>query len=162
MSDLLTMGRGLAAVVGVIAKDRDGKPLELTNGGTYRKLKLSVTDANGKGGYIYDPIWGGDKEKIASIVDAIGDEYLKERFKKGLLQDGELFGYEFEVMIGVKKPKPGSGYDAQNIIDCYRKKRALTATQVLLNGSTPEYVPQQRPVGGMSEPNVYDDYVPDF
>ena len=156
MSNLLAMGRALASVVGKITT-KNGKKLMMSNGETYRKLKLSVIDANGNCGYIYDPIWGGDKEKIASIVDAIGDEYLKERFKNGLLEDEELFGHEFEVRIGVKYPKPGTGFDKQNIIDCYTKKRALTATQVLLNGSAPEYVPQQRPVGGMSEMELSDD-----
>lgn len=157
MSDLLAMGEGMGIIVGVIDKDKDGNPLKMNNGGTYRKIKLTVVDELGARGYIYDPIFGGDKSKIKAMVESNGNASLIDKFNKGTLQDSDLFGKRVRCVIGIKYPKEGTGYDPQNIIDCYMPYEPPTATQMLLNGATPEYVPQQRPVGGMSDAELNDD-----
>jgi len=139
MSKLLRMGKAVATIVDVYTTDREGKELEMKNGGKYRKFKLSVIDANGNGGYVFDPIFGGDKKKIKQMVDSIGDHYLIDKFNKGTLVDEELFGRDVFCLVGVKKGN--EGYDDQNVIDRYLQRSFATATETLLSGAKALYVP---------------------
>jgi hypothetical protein len=133
------MGKAEATIVDVYTTDREGKELEMKNGGKYRKFKLSVIDANGNGGYVFDPIFGGDKKKIKQMVDSIGDQSLIDKFNKGTLVDEELFGRDVFCLVGIKEGK--EGYDDQNVIDRYLARSFATATETLLNGATASYSP---------------------
>lgn len=119
-ASLLKTGKYEFYITGIITTDREGSPLKMRDGNSYKKFKLAVINRESYTQPVYDPLFGEDDEKVEQIIKSIGSESLFHRFKSGHLELKDLVGTGGYCIIGVREGR--DGYDDQNNIECYLQK----------------------------------------
>lgn len=117
---LLMPGEASFKIVGVFDKRKDGTPLTTMDGTPKLTVSLSVIDASGASGLVYDDVTSKMAWKVKALLDAVGLSNLYN--SSGTFNPDDLVGCIGRCVIETRKSE---GYADRSTVKKYIKKGGI-------------------------------------